>query len=410
MKYKICILVLNSPNIDNYAHASTMINNLYASKYNYDFIVERCPLKEDLDKDYMLDNNFIWSKPSLIKKHLIDYDYLFFIDSDAIFIDHDKTIDSFIDINFNENTCLVLGSNCITKKYCYNRNKLNTGVIIVKNTSKTFEILDNWIKGPNNDLCKNIKEQECLNLVKNNYKLNGLDGKWIKRYMDIEHDKRYKILNLYLKKFLIEYKIYDNSNFIKIPIKKEKEKLLCNKNKFCIIVVKGSNNISTLINYIYASINGYDFIMIDKPIEINRYINFYDYLLIVDNSNIINIDLKIENLIHHNSLIINNKNYFLKKNDYINRSTINQVKNNIWFTDKFDFNLLNNLLNKYNLIDDIQYNINIINDNIDNINNSIYTKFGIINNVNNKINILYIFIIYILFMLIIFFIASYLVN
>ena len=74
MKYNICILILNSPNILEYAHTATIINKLYANKYNYDFIVERCPLKEDLNKDYMWDGEneykFVWSKPSLIKKHL----------------------------------------------------------------------------------------------------------------------------------------------------------------------------------------------------------------------------------------------------------------------------------------------------------------------------------------------------
>jgi len=53
MKYNICILVLNSPNIPNYAHASAMINNLYAVKNNYDFIVERYHLRENLNKNYI---------------------------------------------------------------------------------------------------------------------------------------------------------------------------------------------------------------------------------------------------------------------------------------------------------------------------------------------------------------------
>lgn len=403
MEYNICILILNSPNIGDYGHTATIINKLYANKYNYDFIVERCPLKEDLNKDHMWNGNneylFVWSKPSLIKKHLINYDYLFFIDSDAIFVNHEKTIDSFIDENFTNETCLILGSDCITKNYCFNKDKLNTGVIIAKNTDKTFEILDNWIKVPNTKLChewkyKHTREQECLYLVKNKYnyneinivdyyKLNGIDGIWIKHYMGIEHDKRCKILNLYLKKFLIEYNIYDNSNIISTSEKTEKEKLICNQNKYCIIVNKDKNNINAIINYIYATIYGYDFIITDTPNSINKYVTYYDYLLIIDNSNIININYKIQDLINNNNediIIINDKNYLIKTK---NKTKITKnITNNIWFNNDINFNLLNELLLKFNYINDIDYNIDTINDNINNMNNEFCNKF--INNTNNK--------------------------
>lgn len=403
MEYNICILILNSPNIGDYGHTATIINKLYANKYNYDFIVERCPLKEDLNKDHMWNGNneylFVWSKPSLIKKHLINYDYLFFIDSDAIFVNHEKTIDSFIDENFTNETCLILGSDCITKNYCFNKDKLNTGVIIAKNTDKTFEILDNWIKAPNTELChewkyKHTREQECLYLVKNKYnyneinivdyyKLNGIDGIWIKHYMGIEHDKRCKILNLYLKKFLIEYNIYDNSNIISTSEKTEKEKLICNQNKYCIIVNKDKNNINAIINYIYATIYGYDFIITDTPNSINKYVTYYDYLLIIDNSNIININYKIQDLINNNNediIIINDKNYLIKTK---NKTKITKnITNNIWFNNDINFNLLNELLLKFNYINDIDYNIDTINDNINNMNNEFCNKF--INNTNNK--------------------------
>ena len=247
MKYNICILILNSPNILEYAHSATIINKLYANKYNYDFIVERCPLKEDLNKDYMWDGEneykFVWSKPSLIKKHLKNYDYLFFIDSDAIFVNHEQSIDSFIDKNFINETCLLFGTDCITKNSCfYNfKNDLNTGVIIAKNTDKTFEILNIWIQAPNTVVCKEFKylhprEQGCINIIKyyyneikivNYYKLNGIDGIWIKHYMGVTYKTRCKILNLYLQKFLIKYNIYDNSKLIKNSIiKTEKKKII----------------------------------------------------------------------------------------------------------------------------------------------------------------------------------------
>ena len=402
MKYNICIIMLNSPNIAKYAHMATIINKLYANKYNYDFIVERCPLKEDLNKDYMWDANneyiFVWSKPSLIKKHLINYDYIFYIDSDAIFVNHEKTMDSFIDENFTNEICLIFGSNCVTKNFCFYKNQLNAGVIILKNTDKTFEILDKWIKAPNTELChewkyKHPREQECLNLIKKKYnyneikiidyyKLNGIDGTWIKHYMGTKYDERCKILNLYLKKFLIEYNIYDNSNIISTSEKIEKEKLICNQNKYCIIINKDkdNNNINAIINCVYATIYGYDFIITDIPTNINKYVAYYDYLLIIDNSNIINLNYKIQDLINNNNediIIINDKNYLIKTKNkkYIKKN----ITNNVWFSNDINFNLLNELLLKFNYINDRDYNIDTINDNINNMNNEICNKFNIYN-------------------------------
>ena len=130
--------------------------------------------------------------------------------------------------------------------------------------------------------------------------------------MTIKYNQRCKILNLYLKKYLIEYNIYDNSKSFSII--KKKENLFCNQNKYCIIVGKDQNNINAIINYIYATINGYDFIITNTPIQIDKYITYYDYLLIIDNSNIINIDYNIQDLINNNNediIVINDNNYLI---------------------------------------------------------------------------------------------------
>lgn len=421
MKKNIGILILNSPNISNYAHSATLINYLYSTKYNYDFIVERCPLKEDLSKNYMWDGKysylFVWSKSSLIKKHLINYDYIFFIDSDAIFTDHNNSIEYFIDNNFSNNTCLLLSNDCLTKYYCFNENKLNTGVIVAKNTDITFEILDKWIEAPNTEICnewkfKHPREQECLNILKNkfyndkikiidNYNLNGIDGDWIKHYMGIDKNKRTKILNLYLKKFIIENNINEKINNNYIYNKKQKNILSCYKEKICIIMIKTNNIIGTMINYIYSTKFGYDFIILDLPIIIDKYIKYYDYILILDNSFIINMDIEIKEFINDNNndiIIINNNNYLIKSS--YNKSYVN-INNNTWLDNKVDFNILNNLLIEYNYLYDIDYNINNINKNIDDINNYIYNSYKK-QYFDNLFNYLYLLIIFIFILIMIF--------
>ncbi len=410
MKKNIGILILNSPNIGNYAHSATLINYLYSIKYNYDLIVERCPLKEDLNKKYIWDGEneylFVWSKPSLIKKHLVKYDYLFFIDSDAIITNHNNNIEYFIDKHFINDTCLVLSNDCITKYYCYNENKLNTGVIIVKNTNKTFEILDKWIEAPNTDLCQEWKfnhprEQECLYILKNklynneikiidNYNLNGIDGDWIKHYMGIDKNKRTNIINLYLKKFIIENNIYKKINNNYIYKKKQKNILSCYKDKICIIMIKTNNIIGIMINYIYSTKFGYDFIITELPIIFDEYLKFYDCILFLDNSYINDMDIEINKFINNSNdiIIINNKNYLIKSS--YNKTYIN-INDDTWINndDKVNFDNLINLLIEYNYLYDVDFNINNINKNIDDINNYIYNlyKKQYFDNLYNKQNI-----------------------
>lgn len=408
MKYNICILVLNSPNIPDYAHASAMINNLYAVKHNYDFIVERCPLREDLDKDYMWDGNeeylFVWSKPSIIKKYLVNYDYIFFMDSDSIFVNHNIKIESIIEKYFFDDTCLLFGSNCVTKTFCYNKNVLNAGVFIVKNTDKTFKILNKWIEAPNTELChewkyKHPREQTCLNIIKNKYNyneikiidyyiLNGIDGNWIKHYMGINKEKRHRILNLYLKKNLIEYNIYDKTNVNNILNNnniQEKQKLHCSNFRVAIIMPTTHKYINILINYLYTCKYNYDFIYLNKQ-NIFKYFEYYDYLLILDDDNIININFNIEDFKKNSNadvLIINKYNYLIKPYKNIDNIVIENIVNNIWFNKNINIDIINNLLLTNNLYNNDD--INTVKTKINNINKEFYNSLN--NNTKYEVNV-----------------------
>ena len=212
-KNQICVLMVNSPNIPIYAHKAAINNYLYCVKYGYTFIVERCPDINDLDKDYMWDSKneylLVWSKPLLVKRHLHNYKYLFIIDSDAIFIDFNKSIEYLIDKYFiNDDVCIIAGFDCYNESYCFTENKLNAGVMMFKNIPKTFEILNKWYDGPNNECIdwkyNHPREQECINIIKKNYEnnfliiphyeINGIDGIFVKHYMlNSSHDRNINI-------------------------------------------------------------------------------------------------------------------------------------------------------------------------------------------------------------------------
>lgn len=219
----ICILMLNSPNIPLYAHKATMINYMYAARHGYNFVVERCPRPEDINKPWMWDEKrkyeylLVWSKPTLIRKHMPFYDYILFIDSDAIVIDHNKTVESFIKQHMTDATCIIAAQDCKKTDDCWVAKNLNTGVMLFKNSTTTLTLLDAWFEATNN-VCKHTlythpREQECLNILKKQkYNdlikilpisvMGGYDGTWIQHYAGMPNPEREKIITGHLHKEL----------------------------------------------------------------------------------------------------------------------------------------------------------------------------------------------------------------
>lgn len=202
---RIAILMINSPNIANYAHKAAVVNYMYASMHGYAFLVERCPSKgsgfELPDTNEYL---MVWTKPHLVKKHLPHYDYLLYIDSDAIVVDREKTIEELAAAHMQPGgpVCMVAGRDCLSSSIesCTgHEGELNAGVILFKNDPRTMDILDAWIDARLNKDCMKWRddfpyEQACINHLRNQrfqreikvvptQEMNGVDGRWIMHYM-----------------------------------------------------------------------------------------------------------------------------------------------------------------------------------------------------------------------------------
>ena len=105
------------------------INLKYANKNNYSFICEI--LQEPLTDRYNT-----WNKINLIKKHLPNYDYVVWIDADAIFIKNIK-IEDFLDDYID----LVLSKNPLSDtKIMYTMT--STGFMIWKNSKWSIDALN----------------------------------------------------------------------------------------------------------------------------------------------------------------------------------------------------------------------------------------------------------------------------
>lgn len=121
MKDKIAIVVL-SP-VDSKRVYALHINMQYANFHNYDFIIEKC-----------IDNE---NKLSICSKYLPHYNYVLVINSDDIIFKNKYSLQTFIDINFNNTKVIALSND-------WNEHFLESKILLLKNCSTTFEILNYW--------------------------------------------------------------------------------------------------------------------------------------------------------------------------------------------------------------------------------------------------------------------------
>mgnify|MGYP000858741074 CR=1 FL=1 len=85
----IAVVSLKTPEIDSYAVYTTETNRLYCQKHNLQYFCY----------GHTLDNTKTphWSKLLALKNHIMDYDWLMWIDADAAFANHTTTIESIIE-------------------------------------------------------------------------------------------------------------------------------------------------------------------------------------------------------------------------------------------------------------------------------------------------------------------------
>jgi hypothetical protein len=198
---KICIVMLYTPNISSYSKITEQINRKYCNKWQYDFKLY----------DTLIPNKWAtWSKLDAIKKTLFnnDYDYIFWIDSDAFFNNHDIQLENFI-TTYDMYICDDLPNN-LPGQHCI----VNTGTMLIKNTKYMQDFINIWLNydGPYN--YQPYHEQTILDyMIKNNifncenkikiYKANTFNSiiyefhndDFIIHMMDMDEQNRINIAN-----------------------------------------------------------------------------------------------------------------------------------------------------------------------------------------------------------------------
>jgi len=122
-----------------YLRYTEAINRSYCGRYGYEFRImhppnriRRCP---------------VWYKVSGVTSLLPESDFILFVDADAFFVDHTKTVSSLIDEHMN-GVALMFGTDRQNKDFAWSDSDANTGVFLIRNCRQAFEVLNEWWNVP----------------------------------------------------------------------------------------------------------------------------------------------------------------------------------------------------------------------------------------------------------------------
>jgi len=204
---RVCIFMVVTPEIMEYAQHSIDINREYCERWGYDFKV--------------IDHNTTPDLPINFAKiqSALDFaaeggeaapEYIVHIDADAIIVKKDYPITNIIHKYFDSNklTSFIAAEDCYSKDVCSQPGRINSGVFIVKNNTLGRLILKKWLSSARKGgACHKYKDifpncqlvfYHCIlksflrffiRIVPYNV-LNGKDGLFIQHLMQHTDDKR----------------------------------------------------------------------------------------------------------------------------------------------------------------------------------------------------------------------------
>jgi hypothetical protein len=194
----IAILTIGTNDVKFYSKYVFPINQAYAHKHGYCYI----QYNQTLD----ITRPIPWSKILAIKQQLNNYDWILYIDADAIFFNHDIRIENFIDKQYNLIISKAMGQSWVDKYYLNNSEfvNINTGVFIIKGKSTWSSCLLNYIYDKTDRINHSWWENQALSDV---YKENN-----------VYFNSKIKIMDQYtlngFENFMYDYKEFDNNQYI----------------------------------------------------------------------------------------------------------------------------------------------------------------------------------------------------
>ena len=144
-RQRVAIVTENTRASNKYGELASVINLLYTHRHGYDLHVERCPLGPLAPLTTHSENvRANYGKPSLVLKHLRNYDVVMFMDSDAYVHDHATTLEAFLDRRLAPQKSVLFARDCLFHYACWQKS-LNAGATRVRRvTPRTVRPASQW--------------------------------------------------------------------------------------------------------------------------------------------------------------------------------------------------------------------------------------------------------------------------
>ena len=183
MDKKIAVVTLYTNNISELAELTNVSKRNYCKKWGYDYICETQTLDADRPP--------AWSKILLLKNNLDEYDWLYWIDADAIIMNLEVSLESIIDENYS----MIVAK--LESEDLFGNLHLNTGSFFIKSDAKGKKLLDDiYQQGQfTNHLC--WEQKAFIDLY--------LKNKWVRDVVKVEHNS---------KRFNSSANVYDKGDFV----------------------------------------------------------------------------------------------------------------------------------------------------------------------------------------------------
>ncbi|HKO17639.1 MAG TPA: hypothetical protein VJU82_02015 [Acidobacteriaceae bacterium] len=151
----------------------------------------------------------IWFKVSGVRELLSSADYVLFVDADAYFVDHSRTIEALIAAEMGT-AVLLFGADRRDRNFAWSDTNANAGVFLVRNCPQAFEILNAWWESPlqydrrwlwtwppeQGSMNAHIRAGPFASSIKviHYAHMNGADGTFIRHLIGFSEEQRLAIL------------------------------------------------------------------------------------------------------------------------------------------------------------------------------------------------------------------------
>ena len=204
----------------DYISLSCLINKQYSDAHSYEF------------QEFVLDDDFprnpAWGRVWYLKEKLKDYDYMFYIDGDAFFVNQAVTLNSLMEYMEDPFVCGLFARDQMLKDRTFHIDRANAGVFLWKRENDGVKLAQDWWDVPNDksydgtfyDALRYLDHSDSLyhhpyeqlalwflwvrnsrsfRFVKDYKELNGLDGNFVRHLLKIPNNERCRIMDGFSK-------------------------------------------------------------------------------------------------------------------------------------------------------------------------------------------------------------------